>query len=165
MIRLGEKDMYTVKQLAQACGVSEQAIRAWCLKNGVEKGARGRFIIDDTAHSSILKHYAVELSQLAQDSECKGKLSQDVESHNNYQNKQIEELIKTLQGELEQRNKQLEEKDKQIERLQTALDQQQKLTAMQEQRINAIEMAPDTDETIQDKRHWWEFWKKQEAVI
>ena len=150
--------MYTVKQMAQLCGVSEQAIRAWCIKNGIEKGSRGRFIIDDVSYTAILKHYAVELTQVAQDNASERKQTQAEESASTSQDKHIGELIKTLQNELEQRNKQLEEKDRQIERLQTALDQQQKLTAMQEQRINAIEMKQDIDEEAPNKRRWWEFW-------
>ena len=50
----------TVKQIAADCGVSEQAVRAWCRRNHVAKDAKGSFAIDETTLSSIYQHYHVD---------------------------------------------------------------------------------------------------------
>lgn len=38
--------MSTIKELAETCGVSEQAIRKWCARNQVAKDVAQRYIID-----------------------------------------------------------------------------------------------------------------------
>ncbi|MFR8688033.1 MAG: terminase gpP N-terminus-related DNA-binding protein, partial [Bacteroides fragilis] len=35
----------TIKEIASECGVSEQAVRAWCRRNHVAKDAKGSFAI------------------------------------------------------------------------------------------------------------------------
>ena len=35
--------MKTIKEIAAECGVSEQAVRAWCRRNHVAKDAKGSF--------------------------------------------------------------------------------------------------------------------------
>ena len=40
--------MSTIKELAETCGVSEQAIRKWCARNQVAKDVAQRYIIVDT---------------------------------------------------------------------------------------------------------------------
>ena len=50
----------TVKQIAADCGVSEQAIRAWCRRNHVAKDAKHGFVIDETTLSAIYQHYRVD---------------------------------------------------------------------------------------------------------
>ena len=50
----------TVKQIAADCGVSEQAVRAWCRRNHVAKDAKGSFAIDETTLSAIYQHYHVD---------------------------------------------------------------------------------------------------------
>ena len=39
--------MSTIKELAETCGVSEQAIRKWCARNQVAKDVAQRYIIDN----------------------------------------------------------------------------------------------------------------------
>lgn len=50
----------TVKQIAADCGVSEQAIRAWCRRNHIAKDAKHGFVIDETTLSAIYQHYRVD---------------------------------------------------------------------------------------------------------
>lgn len=50
----------TVKQIAVDCGVSEQAIRAWCRRNHVAKDAKRSFVIDETTLLAIYQHYHVD---------------------------------------------------------------------------------------------------------
>lgn len=38
--------MSTIKELAETCGVSEQAIRKWCARNQVSKDIAKHYIID-----------------------------------------------------------------------------------------------------------------------
>ncbi len=146
--------MKTADQIARLCGVSPQAIREWCKKNGVRKGAKGRFLIDESTEALIFKHYGVELSQVAQD-------TQQADAS---QNKQIDALIDALRGELEARNEQLKEKDRQIERLQTALDQQQKLQLISETK----QLAPPAEDPAEDptpEEPKKELTKEEERVI
>ena len=49
--------MSTIKELAETCGVSEQAIRKWCARNQVAKDVAQRYIIDKTTETAILQHY------------------------------------------------------------------------------------------------------------
>lgn len=49
--------MSTIKELAETCGVSEQAIRKWCARNQVAKDVAQRYIIDKATETAILRHY------------------------------------------------------------------------------------------------------------
>ncbi|NSI17705.1 helix-turn-helix domain-containing protein, partial [[Ruminococcus] gnavus] len=40
--------MKTTREIAEICGVSEQAVRAWCRKNHIAKDAKGSFAISET---------------------------------------------------------------------------------------------------------------------
>lgn len=40
--------MSTIKELAETCGVSEQAVRKWCARNQVAKDVAQRYVIDKT---------------------------------------------------------------------------------------------------------------------
>ena len=97
--------MSTIKELAETCGVSEQAIRKWCARNQVAKDVAQRYIIDKATETAILRHYGKdEGNQVAQPTEnsCETKET-------------MKEIIEMLR-------KELEAKDKQIESLQSALD-------------------------------------------
>ena len=45
--------MKTIRQIATECGVSEQAVRAWCRRNNVAKDAKGSFAIDESIKTAI----------------------------------------------------------------------------------------------------------------
>ena len=47
----------TIKEIASECGVSEQAVRAWCRRNHVAKDAKGSFAISETIKTAIYQHY------------------------------------------------------------------------------------------------------------
>ena len=51
--------MKTIRQIATECGVSEQAVRAWCRRNNVAKDAKGSFAIDESIKTAIYQHYRV----------------------------------------------------------------------------------------------------------
>ena len=51
--------MKTIRQIATECGVSEQAVRAWCRRNNVAKDAKGSFAIDESVKTAIYQHYRV----------------------------------------------------------------------------------------------------------
>lgn len=56
-----------IKDIAAECGVSEQAIRAWCRRNQVAKDAKHSFAIDETTLSAIYLYYhAKPRNQVAQ---------------------------------------------------------------------------------------------------
>ena len=134
--------MRTAEQIARLCGVSPQAVREWCRKNGVAKGAKGSFLFDESTEERIFKHYGIDLSQLAKDT------TQDGES----KNKQINSTER-LQNELiDLLREQLREKDRQRADLSKALDQQQQLSAMQEKRILLLEEKPPAEAPAEEPK-------------
>ena len=59
--------MKTTREIAETCGVSEQAVRAWCRKNHIAKDAKGSFEISETIEYRIYKHYKVDVAKDAKD--------------------------------------------------------------------------------------------------
>ena len=49
----------TIKEISAECGVSEQAVRAWCRRNHVAKDAKGSFAISESIKIAIYQHYRV----------------------------------------------------------------------------------------------------------
>lgn len=106
--------MATVKEIAEDCGVSEQAIRAWCRRNHVAKDAKASFAIDETIKSLIYKHYKVmPRNEVSQHTKASCETCETSETT----------LLAMLQRELEHKNRQLEVKDKQIEELNARLEE------------------------------------------
>jgi hypothetical protein len=55
-----------ITEIAIECGVSEQAVRAWCRRNHVAKDAKGSFAISESQKTAIYQHYlSVERKQVA----------------------------------------------------------------------------------------------------
>ena len=83
--------MSTIKELAETCGVSEQAIRKWCARNQVAKDVAQRYIIDKTTETAILQHYGKDTrNQVAQPTETSCETSET-----------MKEIIEMLRKELE----------------------------------------------------------------
>lgn len=146
--------MSTIKELAETCGVSEQAIRKWCARNQVAKDVAQRYIIDKTTETAILQHYGKDTrNQVAQPTETSCETSET-----------MKEIIEMLR-------KELEAKDKQIESLQHSLDcttaalvsaqesikAAQLLQANSEQKLKMIEK-PAEEAERQGRKHWWQRW-------
>ena len=56
-----------ITEIAAECGVSEQAVRAWCRRNHVAKDAKGSFAINKSQKTAIYQHYlGVERKQVSQ---------------------------------------------------------------------------------------------------
>lgn len=147
--------MSTIKELAETCGVSEQAIRKWCARNQVAKDVAQRYIIDKATETAILRHYGKdEGNQVAQPTETSCET-----------NETMKEIIEMLR-------KELEAKDKQIESLQSSLDHttaalvsaQERIKAAQllqansEQKLKMIEKPAEEAES-QGRKHWWQRWR------
>ena len=146
--------MSTIKELAETCGVSEQAIRKWCARNQVAKDVAQRYIIDKTTETAILQHYGKDTrNQVAQPTETSCETSET-----------MKEIIEMLR-------KELVAKDKQIESLQHSLDRTtaalvsapesikaaQLLQANSEQKLKMIEK-PAEEAERQGRKHWWQRW-------
>ena len=98
-----------ITEIAAECGVSEQAVRAWCRRNHVAKDAKGSFAISESQKNAIYQHYlGVERKQVSQPAKASCETPEAV-------------LTTMLQKELDSKNKQLEVKDKQIEELNARL--------------------------------------------
>ena len=101
-----------ITEIAIECGVSEQAVRAWCRRNHVAKDAKGSFAISESQKTAIYQHYlGVERKQVSQQAKASCETCETSETV----------LISMLQKELDRKNEQLSVKDKQIEELNARL--------------------------------------------
>ena len=146
--------MSTIKELAETCGVSEQAIRKWCARNQVAKAVAQRFIIDKTTETAILQHYGKDTrNQVAQPTETSCETSET-----------MKEIIEMLRKELEAKDKQIESLQHSLDRTTAALVSAQEsikaaqlLQANSEQKLKMIEK-PAEEAERQGRKHWWQRW-------
>lgn len=146
--------MSTIKELAETCGVSEQAIRKWCARNQVAKDVTQRYIIDKTTETAILQHYGKDTrNQVAQPTETSCETSET-----------MKEIIEMLRKELEAKDKQIESLQHSLDRTTAALVSAQEsikaaqlLQANSEQKLKMIEK-PAEEAERQGRKHWWQRW-------
>lgn len=146
--------MSTIKELAETCGVSEQAIRKWCARNQVAKDVAQRYIIDKTTETAILQHYGKDTrNQVAQPTETGCETSET-----------MKEIIEMLRKELEAKDKQIESLQHSLDRTTAALVSAQEsikaaqlLQANSEQKLKMIEK-PAEEAERQGRKHWWQRW-------
>lgn len=153
--------MSTIKELAETCGVSEQAIRKWCARNRVSKDIAKHYIIDRATETAILRHYGKdEGNQVAKPTTTSCETC-ETSCETNETMKEIIEMLR----------KDLEAKDKQIESLQNSLDRTtaalvsaqesikaaQLLQANSEQKLKMIEKPAEEAERPR-RKHWWQRW-------
>ena len=146
--------MSTIKELAETCGVSEQAIRKWCARNQVAKDVAQRYIIDKTTETAILQHYGKDTrNQVAQPNETSCETSET-----------MKEIIEMLRKELEAKDKQIESLQHSLDRTTAALVSAQEsikaaqlLQANSEQKLKMIEK-PAEEAERQGRKHWWQRW-------
>ena len=94
-----------ITEIAAECGVSEQAVRAWCRRNHVAKDAKGSFAISESQKSAIYQHYlGVERKQVSQPAKASCETCETSETV----------LISMLQKELDRKDTQLSVKDEQL---------------------------------------------------
>jgi chromosome segregation ATPase len=147
-------EMSTIKELAETCGVSEQAIRKWCARNQVAKDVAQRYIIDKTTETAILQHYGKDTrNQVAQPTETSCETSET-----------MKEIIEILRKELEAKDKQIESLQHSLDRTTAALVSAQEsikaaqlLQANSEQKLKMIEK-PAEEAERQGRKHWWQRW-------
>lgn len=146
--------MSTIKELAETCGVSEQAIRKWCARNQVAKDVAQRYNIDKTTETAILQHYGKDTrNQVAQPTETSCETSET-----------MKEIIEMLRKELEAKDKQIESLQHSLDRTTAALVSAQEsikaaqlLQANSEQKLKMIEK-PAEEAERQGRKHWWQRW-------
>lgn len=103
-----------ITEIAIECGVSEQAVRAWCRRNHVAKDAKGSFAISESQKTVIYQHYlGIERKQVSQPAKASCETCETSETV----------LISMLQKELDRKNEQLDVKDKQIAELNARLSE------------------------------------------
>ena len=104
----------TIAEISVDCGVSEQAIRAWCRRNHVAKDAKGSFAITETQKTAIYQHYlGVDRKEVSQPAKASCETCETSETA----------LITMLQRELDRKSEQLAVKDKQIAELNERLSE------------------------------------------
>ena len=154
-----------ITEIAMECGVSEQAVRAWCRRNHVAKDAKGSFAISESQKTAIYQHYlGVERKEVSQPTKASCETCETSETV----------LISMLQKELDRKNEQLAVKDKQIEELNARLAEvssalvvaQQTAQAAQalhagtiRQQLTDGEADPDVhsrehEEAVEEKKGW-----------
>ena len=102
----------TIKEISAECGVSEQAVRAWCRRNHVAKDAKGSFAISESIKTAIYQHYrVVEGNEVSQPAKASCETCETSETV----------MIAMLQKELDRKSEQLAVKDRQIEELNARL--------------------------------------------
>lgn len=150
-----------ITEIAAECGVSEQAVRAWCRRNHVAKDAKGSFAISESQKTVIYQHYlGIERKQVAKPAKASCETCETSETV----------LISMLQKELDRKNEQLAVKDKQIEELNTRLSEcsaallaaQQTAQAAQalhagtiRQRLTSGDAAEEAEEDHAEERRGW----------
>ena len=103
-----------ITEIAAECGVSEQAVRAWCRRNHVAKDAKGSFAITETQKTAIYQHYlGVDRKEVSQPAKASCETCETSETA----------LITMLQRELDRKSEQLAVKDKQIAELNERLSE------------------------------------------
>jgi DNA-binding transcriptional MerR regulator len=104
----------TIAEISVECGVSEQAIRAWCRRNHVAKDAKGSFAITETQKTAIYQHYlGIDRKEVSQPAKASCETCETSEMA----------LITMLQRELDRKSEQLAVKDKQIAELNERLSE------------------------------------------
>ena len=104
----------TIAEISVECGVSEQAIRAWCRRNHVAKDAKGSFAISEVQKTAIYQHYlGIDRKQVSQPAKASCETCETSETA----------LITMLQRELDRKSEQLAVKDKQIAELNERLSE------------------------------------------
>lgn len=104
----------SIKEIAVDCGVSEQAVRAWCRRNHVAKDAKGSFAITETQKTAIYQHYlGIDRKEVSQPAKASCETCETSETA----------LITMLQRELDRKSEQLAVKDKQIAELNERLSE------------------------------------------
>ena len=134
--------MKTTREIAETCGVSEQAVRAWCRKNHIAKDAKGSFEISETIEYRIYKNYKVDVAKDAKDVAQLAKADDVVN----------QAIVDLLRNELEHKNKQIDELSKRLMECQKLLDQEQQIHMVTEQKM-LIENQEESN------KKWWKFWK------
>lgn len=134
--------MKTTREIAEICGVSEQAVRAWCRKNHIAKDAKGSFEISETIEYRIYRHYKGDVAKDAKDIAQSSKADDIVN----------QAIIDLLRKELEHKNKQIDELSKRLMECQKLLDQEQQIHMVTEQKM-LIENQEESN------KKWWKFWK------
>ena len=103
-----------ITEIAIECGVSEQAVRAWCRRNHVAKDAKGSFAISESQKRKLYLHYlGVARNEVAKPAKASCETYETSETV----------LISMLQKELDRKDAQLSAKDEQIRELNVRLSE------------------------------------------
>lgn len=139
--------MPTIKEIAIECGVSVQAIRAWCRRNQVAKDAKGKWKLDESTLSLIYEYYQVNKGESSESkSETACASSESV-------------LSAALQAEVDYLREQIAIKDKQIADLSTALLNAQK-EVTNAQQLHGVEKAEKLLESTERKEERKPRWQR-----
>ena len=177
--------IYNLKETAEQCNITVQALRKWCKRNDIPKDAKGKYLITEEVKMEIEKHYGVETKNSENTETMETKNSENTETMETMETKNSEtmetmetkntvnKLIDMLEKQLEIKDQQLEVKDKQIQELNDRLkeaserikemnillDQQQHLHFLETKEKIPKESQNKVETEELEKKKWWMFWK------
>lgn len=140
------RTVLSVREVATECGVSVQALRKWCAKNGVERNAQGGYLISDEVRILAVKYYKEKKDGKKVSKKDSGNVSP-----------QVSALLRQLEvkdAQLAAKDEQIAEKDRQISALTDAVSNltEQNSSLVEANRVlstaTAIHTAADKKEAL-----------------
>ena len=151
---MSENQYLTIKDFAQAAGVSVQAVykRLNQVKNPLNQYLNlidGRKMLDIKALKDL---YGVEVEQPVEQ-----PLNQNSQPDPTCDTviKALNQQLGVLQDQLKSKDQQIEELNQRLKESMQLLDQQQKLTAIAEQKVMMLEQQSADQEEPESKKSWW----------
>ena len=136
-----ETPSMTAAEIAEAAGVSVQAVRGWCRRNISRARPGGSWVLAGTDLVRACEHYGVEIPGNPEETEWK-------DGETAAQNTGGVDYITVPAEVLEDLRRQLREKDEQIQKLHDLIEHEQVLRAQ-----SAIPELPDAEQP--PKVSWW----------
>lgn len=143
-----------VAELAEACGVSEQAVRRYSSRNGFRKSG-GRWSPTEEQVRQLLAHHGVEV-----DSQPKTKQTKQTKPQTQPKTQPSQPQPEGLSDEREPwYREQIDALNRRCDELTRLLDQEQRLHASVRQELAALK-SPSAEAVARPRRAWWRFWER-----
>lgn len=102
----------TIKELSAELHVTEQALRQWCKRNGIQKTTKGKvtsYFLSVNDVEQIRKHYTTQRKQPHNESESRAQQKESKSLSLSLENEELKKQLAELTAQLSDRNKKLDE--------------------------------------------------------
>ena len=102
----------TIKELSAELHVTEQALRQWCKRNGIQKTTKGKvtsYFLSVNDVEQIRKHYTRQRKQPHNESESRAQQKESKSLSLSLENEELKKQLAELTAQLSDRNKKLDE--------------------------------------------------------